>query len=225
MSKSTRIISIANRKGGVGKTTISILLATALSRQLGKKVLLLDCDNQRSAFDYHSAEAQAFSPELPPYTVEALPARYLYDHLRIHAQDYDVVFIDMPRMTDDAQDSSTIQLLTYCDSLLIPVIAGQFDALSTRDFLSTIREIADYKAQNGIPFIYYGMLNRKNRRKDNDKAVEFMQQVGLPMFEEAVPDLKVFTTPSTFESVLDSAEGRERFGSFFQEFIRTFKLS
>ena len=49
--KQAKKIGIYNNKGGVAKTTSVINLAYAFSKK-GKRILVVDCDNQQNCFSF-----------------------------------------------------------------------------------------------------------------------------------------------------------------------------
>lgn len=220
-----KVISVAHRKGGIGKTSITLHLATALATMKKLKVIVLDTDSQQSAFKYREFEQKnVYGDQEPPYLIQRVQPKYLFDEIRHLRDKYDVIFIDVPRLTEGSEDSQLSTAITYCDYLLIPIVAGDLEGLSTIEFIKLVQEIDKYKEEKDFSFTYYGFLNKRNRRSENDQAVEFMKQLGVPMFKSSLADVKALTKPYTFESVMDSAEGQRRFEPFFNEFLKIFKL-
>lgn len=220
----TRTISIANAKGGVGKSTVTMLLATALAKQKKQKVLILDTDSQGSISNWLASEQKIFDSE-PLVTVEALAPNHVQMYLKKFGEDYDFVFIDIPRMTNSLSEATNIQVLYFCDVILIPAIGSRLDVMSTSQFFNIIQDAQSKKEELGFDFQVLGFLNRETNRTDNKAAKAALHEVyKIPMMENALRELKLFTSPSLFECILDTKEGRERFKPFFNEFCEHLKI-
>ena len=219
-----RILSVANRKGGVGKSTITTLLASALAIDKKKKICIVDCDSQKSITKYREMEINAFPEDKVPYTIEALPFKFLHDFLRFNKSKYDYIFIDIPRITDNEEGNQLLQILGFCDGILIPFLGGVYESLSTKDFINAIQVLATYKKSVSIDFAYYGVLNRKSRKKENQETIDFLTSEGLTVFESSLNNLKLYSSPSTLFSIFEDAEGRKRFTKFFNEFCTKFDI-
>jgi len=81
MKKKTKILAIANQKGGVGKTTTSVNLAAGLA-QLKKSILLIDLDPQGNA----TMGCGINSREVQPNACDMLLQEENINNLILHAE-------------------------------------------------------------------------------------------------------------------------------------------
>lgn len=124
------IISVINLKGGVGKTTTAIALATAALRD-GKSVRLLDADQQSSASLWAGVAEENGDPL--PFEVEAAN---LYTVRKVAKDERGTngtwVFIDCPpngKVTDEA--------MLAADLVVIPTTTGPADMMKTIETAET----------------------------------------------------------------------------------------
>lgn len=222
MSKNLIITSIANSKGGVGKSSMTMFLAAALAKEKNKKVLIVDTDEQRTITDiYEGEKASGFNPLV---MVEDLPPRKVLNYLQKYGTDYDIVFIDIPRVTAKSGDEVAAMLLSYCNYVFVPVIGTQVDLLSTIDFLKLVEQVKVDRVELELPFSYSTFINRMNRRSENTMVKEYLKSQNVKAMENNLQDLKIFTIPSLSSSILDTKDGQRRFNPFFTEACKQLKI-
>lgn len=130
------IYAFLNQKGGVGKTTLSIHTATALSRR-GRRVLLIDADPQGSALAWSNCR------EIPAFTVVGMAKASLHKEIELMASDYDDVVIDgPPRVTELARS-----IILASDVVIIPLQPSPMDVWAAAETVDLIREAQVYKEE------------------------------------------------------------------------------
>ncbi len=122
-----QVITVAQQKGGSGKTTIAVNLAVALRRD-GHSVAVLDTDPQGSLGRWFMARREAGMEDMDFATASAWGVSYECDKLKKHV---DFVILDTPPKVD----SDLRPALRESDIVIIPVASSQVDVWATEGIL------------------------------------------------------------------------------------------
>ncbi len=218
-----RIVSLAKRKGGVSASTTTVLLATALAKYERKKVLIIDTDSQRTIVDL--ADLDNRKGLSPIVEIKAMRPKVVQSFIQKHGENYDVIFLDLPRMADEMTDTRMVVLMYLCDCLLLPIVPSQLTVLSTLAFLKVAKDVVKRKKSAlGVDTIMHGFLAMANRRAYTNETKTFFEGQGLNMFDSRIDNVKLFSSITLSDSVLESKEGRKRFEPFYKEFITKFNI-
>ncbi len=207
----TVLIALSNQKGGVGKSTIAVTLASYLHYTMGKNVAVIDCDSgQHSLNRLRDSERQALD-KVDDYKVlmmeqwerihkkaypivESDPRRVRKDIDALLASDeeYDIIFIDLPGSTSTEGVLSTIVNVDY---VLVPIVADRFDMRSSLSFATAVM---DFKAtRNDIPlkeFLFF--WNKVDRRVSTEVSESYkmvMAKLHLTVLDTVIPSLSRYT--------------------------------
>lgn len=126
-----KIITIAQQKGGSGKTTLAANLAVALNAR-SRSVAILDTDPQGSLGRWYMARVERLDceePDLGFRTASAWGARYEAKQLR---KNYSLVIIDTPpKMGTDGRPA-----IEVADLIVVPIAPSPVDLWATEPTIS-----------------------------------------------------------------------------------------
>lgn len=187
------ITAFLNQKGGVGKTTLSYSLASALA-QRGQRVLFIDADPQHGALTW-----QSHRQDTPLFPMIGLPTNKLHREVGAHTPHYDQLILDAPPQLDSIARS----IILASDLILIPVQPSPHDIWSAGKVVELINEASTFKENLKTAFIVNRKITNTALSRDVFTALE---NYPFPVLATAVCQRVAFAeSAATGRSVLETA--------------------
>jgi len=245
------ITSVINQKGGTGKTTTAVNLASALVRKK-KKVLVIDLDPQGnlsyslgiSDFEDSISDALLQKKKIPEIVVERegidiAPtdrrlsklefgtknkiSEYLLRDVLRKVKNYDYVIIDCP----PSLSALTLNALSASDNVVIPIQLDVFSIQGLEQIMETINEVKSsfnkkLKIAGVLPVLVDG------RKRLTLEIKEYVRKnFKVNMFKSEIrTNVKAAEAPSFGESVIEyspSSNSAKDYMKFCSEYLRAVK--
>ena len=172
------VIAMVGNKGGAGKTTLSINLASYLAKN--SATVVVDADPQGSALQWRAfAENKNTVPIIEASDQLVTQAKKLL-------QDYQYVLFDCP---PSVQASQTITVLGFSDIALIPVQPSPVDLWATVHIEEAVMRVREINAHLRAILV----INQLEVRTTLSRLVrDALREIGLPVADAALRRRAIF---------------------------------
>lgn len=209
MEKKTMNVAFSTQKGGAGKTTLTVLVASYLHYVKGYNVAVIDCDfPQHSIAEMRERDLQmAMEDEhykLMAYeqfstlgkkayvVIESSPENALEDAKEVIEElKPDFLFFDLPGTINNP---AVIYTLSYMDYIIAPISADRVVLESTLQYIITVNDalITPGKAKIKGTYLLWNLVDGREKSELYEVYEEVIEKLGFPLFKTFLPDSKRF---------------------------------
>ena len=175
------LISILNQKGGCGKTTLALNIATNIADLIPKidykKVVMIDTDRQGSLSDWHAAGECGIE-----LIIADRPS-----HLHRFEPDPDIIYVlDGASKADDMCMGS----IAISDMVLVPIKPSIMDGWSIAPIVKLLND--RQTRYDGIPYASFVLsMTRKHSTLDANTRADF-EATGCDLFDSFTTDRMIY---------------------------------
>ncbi len=183
MRKKSVFVAVSNQKGGVGKSTMLVTLASLLNYTMERSVAIVDCDaTQRSLYNLRERDKEMVEKNKQYMTLleeQRLRGYKIYPIKRVKPKDaraaagefaktgeYDIIFIDLPGSMDVP---GVLRTIFNVDYILTPIAADNFVMDSSFSFASSVLRFLTERKD--IPLKDIFMFWTKVKRRSNAEVL------------------------------------------------------
>ncbi len=174
------VVTIASSKGGPGKTTLAMLIASSLAVE-GYSVLLIDADPTEALSRWVKNTYEG-----PPIgSLAETDETRLAHMIGEKAEETDLLLVD----TAGFGNRAAAVAMTSSDVILVPSLAGEADITEAE---KTVRLAEGLARAARRPIPAFVILNRVRRTQLTRHAAQEVKAAGLPRLEATLSDLVAY---------------------------------
>lgn len=200
-----KVIAFATQKGGAGKSTISVHVASALCYTYGYKVAILDCDYPQNTVNvYRTKDKQmlandaAFQRRLlkqkvKPYPIVISSVEKAVDSIeKLEQQAFDFILVDTPGTINITGLPELLRMVQY---IFLPMEADLGTIASTMGYMQILNRFLkstqpDPDESNLLAFYaFWNKFVKAEKKATYSKTEQLFQEKGLPLLESRVENL------------------------------------
>ena len=209
MEKKTLNVAFSTQKGGAGKTTLTVLVASYLHYVKGYNVAVIDCDfPQHSIAEMRERDLQMSTEDdhykLMAYeqfsklgkkayeVIESSPENALEDAKEVIEElKPDFVFFDLPGTINNP---AVVQTLSLMDYIIAPISADRLVLESTLQYVITVNDALVTTGVGKIKAIHllWNLVDGREKTELYEVYEDVIDKLGFPLFKTFMPDSKRF---------------------------------
>ena len=211
-------VAFSTQKGGAGKTTLTVLVASYLHYERGCNVAVIDCDfpqlsihNMRErdlkvaledefyrgmAYEQFSRLDRKAWPVVESSTLNAITdAEQLAEESET---DFDIIFFDLPGTMND---ENLIHTLAHMDYLIAPIAASRVVMESTLDYLISVRDniVASGKSNIKAMYLLWNLVDGREKSELYEVYEAVIKELDFPLLRTFLPNAVRFRREQNIE--------------------------
>lgn len=208
--KQTMYVAFSTQKGGAGKTTLTVLVASYLHYVKGYKVAVIDCDYPQHSIaemrerDFKMCENDEYYKGMLYDQFIRLEQKKAYPVVESNTKDalddaedlvkegdYDFIFFDLPGTLNNEGLILTIASMDY---IVAPIAADRLVLESTLDYLISVRDNIVNPGKSNIKGIYllWNMVDGREKSELYEVYENVIRDLEFPLLKTFIPDSKRF---------------------------------
>lgn len=218
MKKEPIYVAFSTQKGGAGKTTLTVLVASYLHYEMGYHVAVIDCDFPQHSIHsmrerdlnmaledefYKGMAYEQFSrldkkayPVVESNTFDAIAdAEKLAEESNTG---FDIIFFDLPGTMNN---KDLIHTLANMDYLIAPIAASRVVMESTLDYMISVRDniIATGKTNIKAMYLLWNLVDGREKSELYEVYEGVIRELDFPLLKTFLPNAVRFRHEQNIE--------------------------